>query len=150
MARLIAGAAHGTAFENPIHVQGMLESLPDCPEVDTKAIANLRFRDGLLAQVRCGVMTLDHNTLEIDGTTGRIEVLLPWNCAPANEPAQISIHHFHGVESVEVISPLSAMAHEAHAFAELVRSGNNESPWMSWDDSLGNMTVLDLWRAAKG
>jgi predicted dehydrogenase len=147
MVRLMAGAAHGTAFENPILIQSMIESLRTSPEVDIKAIANLRFSDGLFAQIRCGIAAADRNSLEIDGTEGRLCVALPWSCSPANEPAQIQIHKNGEITPVEVTSPLSAMAHEASTFAKMVESGARETPCMSWDDSLGNIAAMHLWRA---
>lgn len=148
MVRLIAGAAHGTGFENPLIIQGMVETLSGAPDVDLKAIANLRFADGLLAQIRCGMAAADRNALEIDGTDGRICVALPWSCSPPNQPAQIQIIRNGAIEPVDVVSPLSAMALEAAEFARMVKSGLLETPCMPWDDSLGNMAAMDVWRAA--
>ena len=148
MVRLLAGAICGKEFENPVHMQSMTELLPDSEQVDMNAIANLRFPDGILAQIRCGVGSMARNSVEIEGSEGRIEIPTPWSCSPAGEPAVIHIHKNDSSETVEVVSPWSAMAHEASAFADLVHTGALESRWMRWEDSLGNLAAMDIWRAA--
>lgn len=146
MVRMLAGAAHGKPFENPITLQGLRTDAPGADPFDLAAVANLRFSDGLLAQIRCAVTAQSGNTLEILGTGGSIEVPQPWRCSLPSEPAIIRVHGSTEVENVEVVSPISAMGHEALAFAELVQSGKLESPLMSWDDSLGNLAAMDHWR----
>jgi len=148
MVRLLAGAIRGKEFENPVHMQGMTALIPDFGHVDRSAIANLRFPGGILAQIRCGVGSMARNSVEIEGSEGRIEISTPWSCSPAGEPAAIHIYKSDRSETVEVVSPWSAMAHEASAFADLVHSGALESRWMRWEDSLGNLAAMDAWRTA--
>lgn len=150
MVRLLAGAAHAQAFENPLFLQGMVTHQAAHPTADLTAIANLRFSQDLLAQIRCGITAESRNTLEINGSEGRIEVAYPWSCAPAGKAAEILLHKNTTVQQVEVISPLSAMAHEVLGFSEMVSSNHTESPRMSWADSLGNLAAMDEWRNAKG
>ena len=64
---------------------------------------------------------------------------------------QATILHYRGgdskPEAIMVPSPGWLYAYEADAFAAALHAGLPDVPAMSTDDSLGNMAVLDAWRA---
>lgn len=150
ISRLFAGAAAGLAFEDPRVVRGSLVRDPEHRVVDLTAVAGLEFPSGAFAQIRCSIETSSANRLELLGTEGSIEIATPFACAPAGKPADITLTRQSGVEPVEITTPLSAMAHEALAFADLVTAGGRESDHMSWADSIGNAETMDAWRGVAG
>ena len=141
--RLVAGAAAGKPFENPIELQGM--SLTGETEVDFVAMANLKFPNDLLAQISCGVGLRQANELVIFGDKGRITVPAFW--VP---PGPIHVLHYADDTSsvIETDSFAFRYALEADAVAESLAA--RQSPLMSWADTLGNMQTLDAWRKAIG
>ena len=152
MARLIAGAAAGKPFLEPEEVVG-LAHLGESG-VDEWAAALLRFPNGIIAEVSCSVSLAQDNVLRVLGTEGRIEVADFW----------FASGHQGGTGRIEIVKPGGAgrtvevaedgwlYAFEVDAAGEAIRAGRQEfsPPGMSWDDSLGNLRVLDKWRAAVG
>ncbi len=149
-ARLVAGAAAGKEFLDPVAVRGsgrMADS-----GVDGVAAATLRFPGGCIAQVATGVQVKLKQGARIFGSEGRIEVPEPWQpdrygpaCfllyrGDADEPEEISIPapDIYGLEADVVATSVAAEKRQA------------PPPAMTWDDSLGNMKALDEWRAAIG
>ena len=143
IARLVAGAAAGETFANPIEVQGL--SLPCESGVDAVATANLKFPNGVLAQISCGVGLRQTNELVVFGEMGRMTVPAFW--VP---PGPISILDYanDSVTEVETDSFAFRYALQADAVAESLEK--RQSPLMSWADSLGNMATLDTWRKSIG
>ena len=76
MARLIAGAAAGKPFLDPVKVAGTAHLGES--GVDEWAAAVLRFPNGIVAEVSCAVSLNQDNVLRILGTKGRIEVADFW------------------------------------------------------------------------
>ena len=72
-----------------------------------------------------------------EGGIGRIEI----------DPAR-----GHAADASRSTEPGWLYSFEADAAAEAIRAGRQEfaAPGMSWDDTLGNMRVLDKWRADAG
>jgi len=85
-----------------------------------------------------------HQRVTIAGTSGRIEILIPFN-APQMEPTRILIDNgsqLGGASSVEeIIPPVDQYAEEADAFARAVL-GETKLPY-GVDDALANMQILD-------
>lgn len=148
LSRLMAGAASGEPFADPIDVKAsghIGES-----GVDEYAAALLHFDNDVVAQVSTSVRLSQDNVARIYGTDGWIEVPSPWIPGgrapgavaftvyrPGKDPEQIT---------VESEQPLYSI--EADVLAEAVARGAQQadSPAMSWDDTLGNMRTLDRWR----
>ncbi len=144
-ARLIAGAARGLPFADPVGVTGA-GRLGETG-VDEWAVTTLDFGDGLVAQVATGTRVEADDTLRVYGSEGYAEVPAPW-LPPEGEPGRLVLH-LAGEEVHEVTTPPTAQyALEADSVAEHL--ADRESPVMSWADSLGNATVLDAWRHAIG
>ncbi|HEY5751888.1 MAG TPA: aldo/keto reductase [Chthoniobacterales bacterium] len=143
IARLIAGVAAGKTFEEPDEVTGA--ALPTETGVDGVAIANLKFAGGLLAQVSCGISLRQEDTLVVYGETGKLVVPGFWN------PPGVIEHHDYASDTVanlETDAFVYKYGLEADAVAEALPEA--ESHFVPWADTLGNMRVLDTWRATAG
>lgn len=149
LVRLIAGAMDGQPFANPQSLYGVGKTDP-ASGVDMAASACLRFENSLLATLNCGFRaTMDGSTC-IYGSKGRIEIPQPW-FAP---PGKAELHLWKEGQAQPEIIPCPAertlYATEADECARCLTEGLLESPAMPWQDTLGNMTALDTWRAAIG
>jgi predicted dehydrogenase len=143
VSRLVAGAAKGLPFENPEFISGRALLAPT--GVDYAAAALLQFPGGLLAQVSCGVGLQCEKYLRVYGDEGWLHVPNFW--VP---PTQIELH-LHN-QTPRVIAPKTWPQHlyacEADAVAAALPAV--ESPFMSWDDTLGNMQALETWLKQSG
>jgi predicted dehydrogenase/aryl-alcohol dehydrogenase-like predicted oxidoreductase len=149
MARMIAGALIGEAFDEPIEVHGV-GHLGEESEVDEYAAAVLSFRSGMVAQVSCGVRQPLENSLTIRGSEGFITVEHPW-VFTAKDPSKVVIQVHRDdtkPEKITLKSDRSLYALEADAVA--THLAEKQTPAMSWRDTLGNMKTLDRWREAIG
>ena len=152
VARLLAGAAAGLPFLDPAKVAGAARL--GASGVDEWAAALLTFPNGIIAEVSCAVSLALENVLRILGTTGRIEVADFW-FASGHEggTGRIEVIPRDGdPRTVEVTEAGWLYAFEADAAGDAIRAGRQEfaAPGMSWADTLGNMRVLDKWRADAG
>ncbi len=150
MARLIAGVARGEAFANPIKIEAS-GKIGKESKVDEYTAALLTFPGGIIAQVSTGVQVRQENTAQIFGTEGNILVPDPWTAARDGGRWSFTLTRpsKDGPEEIEGETP-NLYGLEADVAAECVAAGKTESPAMSWEDSLGNMETLDLWREAIG
>jgi predicted dehydrogenase len=152
MARLIAGAAAGKPFLDPIRVQGAAHLGES--GVDEWAAAILSFPNNIIAEVSCSVSLVQDNVLRILGTTGRIELADFWFAGgKQGGTGTIRIVRPDGTsEAIEVVEPGWLYSFEAEAASLAIREGARElvSPGMSWADTLGNIRTLDAWRSAVG
>jgi len=152
MARLIAGAAGGKPYLEPLQVLGAAH-LGETG-VDEWASAVLKFPNGIVAEVSCSIRAKQDNVLRIIGATGRIEVADFWFASGhTGGIGMIDIIHNDGNrETVEINETGWLYSFEADAAAEAIRDGRREfaAPGMNWADSIGNLRVMDQWRAAIG
>ena len=150
-ARLIAGTVAGKPFLDPVKVAGVAHL--GATGADEWASAVLQFQNDILAEVSGSVMVAQDNTARIYGTTGWIEVKSPWFCTgrQGGTPT-IVIHRPAGDETLTVEEPGWLYTFEIDAAARAIRAGAREfaAPGMSAADTLGNMKVLDEWRASVG
>ncbi|HEY4023076.1 MAG TPA: aldo/keto reductase [Pseudonocardiaceae bacterium] len=145
MARLIAGAATGQAFADPVSVTAV--GRIGETGVDEWTTASLRFADGVTAAVSCGIRLARENTLRVLGSEGYLVVEQPW-LPSRTEATTIELHRV-GAETQEiVIEPRGLYAAEADTVA--AHLADRQAPEMSWADTLGNMAALDRWRAEIG
>ncbi|WP_296433705.1 MULTISPECIES: aldo/keto reductase [unclassified Rhizobium] len=151
MARLIAGAAEGKPFLEPEKVAGVGHLGQS--GVDEWASAVLQFPGGVIADVSCSIMANQDNTLRIIGSEGRIEVKDFW-FASGHKGGVGKIELFKGNEqqTIEVKEDRWLYSFEVDAAGDAIRAGQQEfsSPGMGWADSVGNLRVLDQWRASIG
>jgi predicted dehydrogenase/aryl-alcohol dehydrogenase-like predicted oxidoreductase len=152
MARLIAGAADGKAFLEPLQVLGAGQI--GTTGVDEWASALLQFENGIVAEVSCSIRAKQDNMLRIIGTTGRLEVADFWFASGhTGGVGKIDIIDNDGNrETIEIDEKGWLYSFEVDAAGEAIRSGRREfaAPGMSWTDSIGNLRVMDQWRAAIG
>ncbi|MER8966058.1 aldo/keto reductase [Mesorhizobium sp. M0500] len=151
MARLIAGAAAGKPFAEPDKVVGAAHLGQS--GVDEWASALLHFPGGIVAEVSCSISLAQDNVLRILGSKGRIEVADFWYAGgQQGGTGEIRIIRPGDTEVVEVTEDGWLYAFEVDAAGEAILGGRQEFVWpgMGWADSLGNLRVLDKWRAAIG
>ena len=133
----------------PVEVIGMIETDPDL-RIDRLTSGLLRFDAGH-ATFTCAGQLVPHQRVQLFGTTGRIEVEIPFN-APDDRPARLLIDNGSalGGRSAEVIEVETGDQYtlQAERFAAAVQ-GTGELP-MSLESSVLNMQVIDaLFRSAK-
>jgi predicted dehydrogenase len=152
LARLVAGAAAGKAFLDPVEVTGAGLAHPETG-VDVYAAATLRFETGMIAQVSAGIGLQQDNSARIYGTKGWLHVPWPWKpTRNGDADARIWLHREGAAAPEELVLPFAGdeYALEADVVAEAIAAGLVEAAPMSWADTLGNLGTLDRWRSAAG
>lgn len=151
IARLVAGAAQGRAFAEPVGFHGTGRIHP-VAQVDELAAATLGFPGGALAQLACGITTAQEVAVRICGTEGVIHLPVPFHPGMAPEgPARLIVQRAgRPVEEIGCGPGGDIYTLEADTVGDAIARGERESAAMSHADSLGNMAVLDQWRAAVG
>ena len=146
-ARLLAGAAHGHEFLNPLQVSGVGHLHPQTG-IDVHAAAVVRFAGGITGELFTGVGLHQEQVVRVYGTGGWLEVPSPFVAAPRGGPASLWLYRAGGDtrEEVVVAAERPLYAYEADAFAAAVRAGQREVTGCTWADTLGNLAALDLWR----
>ncbi|AVA19755.1 MULTISPECIES: aldo/keto reductase [unclassified Rhizobium] len=151
MARLVAGAVDGKPFLDPEKVSGVAHL--GQTGVDEWASAVLKFPNNIIAEVSCSIMANQDNTLRIIGSDGRLEVKDFW-FASGHKGGIGKIELIKGAETqiVEVKEDRWLYSFEVDAAGDAIRAGQTEFayPGINWADSIGNLRVLDQWRASVG
>ena len=151
MARLIAGAALGKDFADPIRVSGAGHLHP-ITRADEYAIASLQFAGGIVASVATGIGLEQENVVRIYGTEGYILVPNPW--LPGDDGLGTKLLLYSNGKptprEIAIETPNWLYALEADTVAAHINLRQAPSPAMRWDDTLGNMKTLDQWRQAIG
>ncbi len=153
MARLVAGAALGKDFADPIEVRGVAR-LGETG-VDEWAAAVMKFPGDIVAQVATGIRQGLDNCVRIFGTLGTITVPNPWVCnrtAADNPEFTVKVNKEKDARTVSCPAPATSFSLEADVFAATVSAGRREAaaPAMSRADTLGNLKALDAWRESIG
>jgi predicted dehydrogenase len=156
MSRLIAGAAAGKPFLDPVKTLGVAHL--GLEGTDEWASAVLKFDNEIIAEVSCSIMLKQDNLLRIVGTAGRIEV--QDFLFAGGEPGGITTETgtFHVVLNNGETKTYGGRkakplyAYEIDSTAAAIRAGKLEfdPPGMTWADTLGNLRTLDKWRADVG
>ncbi len=151
MARLIAGAVEGKPFLDPDKVSGVGHL--GQTGVDEWASAVLKFPNDIIAEVSCSIMANQDNTLRIIGSDGRIEVKDFWFASGHKGGiGKIDVIKGSETQTIEVKEDRWLYSFEVDAAGDAIRAGQKEFayPGISWADSIGNLKVLDQWRASIG
>ncbi|MEK6236408.1 MAG: Gfo/Idh/MocA family oxidoreductase [Planctomycetales bacterium] len=111
--------------------------------VDDYAAGVLDFGGETLCAFTCGMTVESDRTTFIAGSQGHLELDLPWF-----SDGSLRIVKPDQTETIVVESRLPAYALEAHRFATAAR--DEEPPWLTREDSIGNMRVLDALRRQAG
>ena len=151
MARLVAGAAQGKDFADPVELAGFAR-LHEKTRVDEWAVASLKFAGDILAQLSTGVQLRQDNAVRIFGSAGSIVVPDPWTPARSGGTTKIILQKAGQTAPTEILveSPQPLYSIEADTVAAHIAGRQAPSPAMTWADSLGNMKTLDRWRQAAG
>lgn len=161
MVRKMAGAADNKPFLNPISVKanGTLTSTG----VDGIASATLKFENGIIGEIFCAVECRVGRDVTIYGSEGSITMPEPWLpssvCRHAKQPlppdtafpsTQLVVQSHQQAESSEITVPVDRdlFTYEAEMVANHLAA--RQAPAMPWDDTLGNMQLLDAWREEIG
>jgi aryl-alcohol dehydrogenase-like predicted oxidoreductase len=149
-ARLVAGATERLPFLDPVAVTGAGHLHPETG-IDVYAAATLKFSNGVVAQVATGVGLQQRNTASIYGSDGVLHVMEPWIPSRAGGTTKLVLQkRGAAAEEIAVATEEHLYGLEADAFAAALRAGRRDVPQMSVADTLGNLDVLDQWRAAIG
>jgi predicted dehydrogenase/aryl-alcohol dehydrogenase-like predicted oxidoreductase len=161
--RLIAGAALGKPFANPVIDSDGYGSkmalkayahIGEQSNVDEWATATLKFDRDILAEVACGLQLNTQNFVAVWGSKGHLLLRNPWlpdtDRFQGGEGVGVVLHR-DGSDAPEEIpahsdKPLYAI--EADTIAQYL--AERQAPSMSWGDTLGNMLTLDAWRREIG
>lgn len=150
--RLVAGAARGLPFVEPVSVTGTGVLAPT--GVDEVAFGLLAFEGGITAEIACAITRSMDNVLVVEGTGGTITLPNPWTPGRDAGPsdAVIRIATGKGTREEWLRDPRQLFAHEAEVASRAIFEGRTEAPWpaMTLQDSLGNAAVLDRWRQEVG
>ncbi|MGI8643616.1 MAG: aldo/keto reductase [Thermomicrobiales bacterium] len=149
MARLIAGAAVEAPFANPSAVKAT-GTIGSESRVDEWTVASLGFDSGIVAQLMTGIAVRGDNVVRVFGTEGDLLVPAPWTLRGSSRETEIIIHHQDAAEPriVTVEAEDDPWTIEADTIA--AHLAERQVPYMTWDDSLGNMQTLDRWREEIG
>lgn len=152
LARLVAGAAAGLPFADPVTVKGSGVLAPT--GVDAVAYGLLIFASGFTAEIACAVARSMDNRAIITGTKGQIVIDDPWVPGRNKGPSTTALHVTVGSDTrTETIGDARMLfAFEAEAISAAIAAGLSEAPHpaMSHADSIGNNATLDRWRAELG
>ena len=145
LCRLIAGAAQGKPFANPLEIKALGKF--NASGTDDQATAILRFASEITAVCSCAVAANEGSHARVIGTKANLRIPSPFFCG--NTPNLI-VEKGGDKEEIAVESPLNLYAYEADALAALVAGETLQVPAQTALDALGNMRALDEWRAAIG
>jgi len=147
MSRLVAGVAMGRDFAEPLEVTavGRLGETG----IDEWTVASAKFPGDILAQLCTAVRLTPENVVRIFGTEGSIFLPTPWIPGRQGGAVKIIVNR-NGEKPRTIAVRTSAWLYglEADTVAKHVKKRQAAPPAMSWEDTLGNMRMLDMWRAA--
>ena len=151
LARLIAGAAIGAPFANPVAVKGtgvLAET-----GVDAVAYGLLTFANGFTAEIATACGRDMDNRAVISGPLGQIVIDDPWVPGRNVGPSTTTLHITSDKTRSEVLGDDKMLfAFEAEHVSAAIAAGALQAPHPapSHADSIGNNETLDKWRAEVG
>ena len=161
MARKVAGAAANKLFLDPISVKAHGKVGPT--GVDHIAAATLKFENDIVAEIACAVECNIGSKVIVYGSGGTLTIPSPWlpssACRGARTalplatnfpPSHIVLNSYQNRETSEITVEVDRdlFTYEADMVANHI--SDRQAPAMSWEDTLGNMKVLDVWREEIG
>jgi len=137
LARFIFGA-------EPNHVFGTVEYDPQL-KIDRLASGILDFGRGT-STFTCATQLVPYQRVNIFGTTGRVEIEIPFN-APANQPCKIWYQHSDETEEIQ-LEACNQYTLQGDAFSQAVL--NNTDVPTPIEDAVANMKVIEaVFQSAK-
>ena len=161
MSRFIAGAAIGAPFADPVRIKANGVIGPS--GVDTYTAATVEFPRGIIAELVCGVECEIPIEVTVYGSTGRLSLPNPWlPSSPARTalkplpmdtrwPSEkIILFSSDRAEPKEIVVTADRDLYSYEADTVALHIADRQAPAMSWEDSMGNMRLLDAWRGEIG
>src|SRR5262245_31891666 len=149
LARLLGGVVEGAPFAEPIKLQAAGFIGPT--GADELATALLTFASGFTALCTSAVHHDVGTTAVVFGEDGKIVLPEPWIPGSKRQGLETELTIFrdgHAPETVPVRTEKATYAIEAELVADSLAGKEAAWPAMTLADTLGNMRVLDAWRAA--
>ena len=146
--RIIAGANSGKNFINPTNISA--EAKIGETGVDEVSSAIMEFDNGIIAEANTAIMKNMDNNAIIEGSNGKIIIDDPWmpgkNGGPYNSTIRIIKNDKEEIK--EFKGPEHLFFFEAELSSQAILKEKQQAPYpaMTWEDSLGNLKVLDQWR----
>ncbi len=148
--RLLAGAALGLPFADPLEVQGMGALSPETG-VDLWAAALMRFDRDIIARLSCGIHISQPERVVLSGSLGTIEVSRFWSGPWKDQPSELRFQpHRQPAEVIPLPWETNRFVSEIDAVTRAIRNGQLECECTTLEDTLGNMATLDRWRQSIG
>jgi predicted dehydrogenase len=157
MSRFIAGAAIGKPFADPIAIKACGVIGPS--GVDTYTAATVEFPNGIIAELVCGIDCQMPIDVSVSGTKGRLSLPNPWLPSSPVRTAlkplpmdtrwpseRILLYSHDRPEPMEIVVAADRDLYSYEADTVDAHIADRQAPAMSWEDSLGNMRLLDRWR----
>jgi predicted dehydrogenase len=152
LSRMVAGAAVGKKFINPISISA--NARIGETGVDEISSATLTFENNIIAEVSTAIMQNMDNNAVIEGEIGKVIIDDPWMPGKDGGPYNTKIRIIKdGKEEIEEFKgPEHLFFFEAELASQTISKQRTEVPYpgMTWDDTLGNIKVLDMWRKEIG
>jgi predicted dehydrogenase len=127
----------------PRRVVSLIERDPNF-KTDILASVIADFGDGRQLSFICSTQSVGHQKIEVIGTKGRVEIVIPFN-APPDQPTALLIDHGLNMDTSlarrEIIPACDQYTEQAEAFA-LAVLGRKSLPY-GIEDAILNMRVLD-------
>lgn len=146
MARLLAGAAEGKPFAEPLEFKALGHLDPETG-TDSRAFGILRFHRDLIATISCAMRMFGDNNVRVRGSNGMMTIPSPWFGG-----GKLKFLDYQDWKEVEEEAPSDKhpYVYEIENFAAAVANNRREVAQMPWKDTLGNMRGLDRWREELG
>ena len=152
LSRMVAGAAIGKKFTNPFSISA--KARIGETGVDEISSATLKFENNIIAEVSTAIMQNMDNNAIIEGEVGKIIIDDPWMPGKDGGPYNTKIRVIkNGTEEIqEFKGPEHLFFFEAELASQTISKQRTEVPYpgMTWDDTLGNIKALDMWRKEIG
>ncbi|HEV8395315.1 MAG TPA: Gfo/Idh/MocA family oxidoreductase [Vicinamibacterales bacterium] len=148
-ARLIAGVVERAPFAEPVALTA--SGLLGPTGVDELATAHLTFASGFTASVTSAVSYDVGMSAIVFGDRGRVVLPNPWipNGGRQSLEAEFTVHvEGREPETVTIRTDMPTYGIEAEYVARTLPAIEPKWPAMSWADTLGNLRVMDGWRAS--
>ena len=148
LSRMIAGVQSGKKFVNPIKLSA--EAQIGQTGVDEISSAIMEFDNGVIAEAYTAIMKNMDNNAVIEGSDGKIIIDNPWMPGRDGGPYHSKIRIIkNGNEEIrEFKGPEHLFFFEAELSSQSILKEKQQvpHPGMTWEDTLGNLKVLDEWR----
>ncbi|HWA75550.1 MAG TPA: Gfo/Idh/MocA family oxidoreductase [Polyangiaceae bacterium] len=150
-ARLVAGLIEGKPFAEPVQIQACGVIGPT--GADELATALLTFSSGFTAEAVSATFHAVGTHTVVYGEEGRIELPDPWIPRGQRQGLESEFTVYRDgrePETVSIRTELATYGIEAELVADTLPATEVSWPAMSWADTLGNMRVMEAWRAQLG